>query len=267
MLGMIRFAARRAAICPSRAGILSQNVRSASSKAADGVADFLASVNGKPEGREQADSEAKAWLEAMKELRDEFRPDNEPYKPSKVFAPEGSRDYNILIDAANKEAETFEPTLAQIAQFEALKDKAIAPMMDETMEYLVGVITRHGKKARARRYLSEALYLVYLQTRQDPVKQLKHVLEKMGPLIRMKRFSDGGARAELVPLPLSERQRMRQAWDWILEASDRRQSRSFSVRLSEEILSAIQGKSPGFEKKVTVHKTAITNRAYISLLK
>jgi hypothetical protein len=31
-------------------------------------------------------------------------------------------------------------------------------------------------------------------------------------------------------------------------------------------MSAINGKSPGYDKKATIHKTAVVNRSYISLL-
>lgn len=230
-------------------------------------ADYLAQLSGRPETREQADADAQEWLEAINEVRAELRPNGEKYQPSQIFAPEGSREYNILdtiLHASQKE--TFEPTPEQVAELERLQEKAIPDLMDETMDYLAACIMRHGKKGKAHRTLNQALYLVYLRTRQDPVQQLKQVLDKMAPLVKLKRYSDGGARAELVPVPMTERQRLRQAWDWIVESSSRRPSKQFSVRLSEEILAAINNKSPGFDKKVTQHKTAITNRAYISLL-
>lgn len=231
-----------------------------------GAADYLSGIAGKPETREQADAEAREWLEAIESLRAEYRPNGASYEPSKVFAPKGARDFNIVTETQRREAPRFEPTPEQVAQFEVLKEKAIPPMLDETMDYLANVLMRHGKKGRARRYLSEALYLVYLRTRKDPVGQLKDVLERMAPVVRLKRYSDGGARAEMVPVPMTERQRLRQAWDWILESSDKRSSKAFSVRLGEEIVAAINGRSPGFDKKVLQHKAAITNRAYISLL-
>jgi small subunit ribosomal protein S7 len=221
----------------------------------------------KPLSKEEADKEAEEWIKAMQELRQEFLQDGE-FHASKVFAPTGSEDeFNIVKQAtALRDAQKFVPSEEQKLQHMKLKDLPIPSKRDETVNFLANVIMRHGRKARAQKSLSRALYLVHLKTRQDPVAQLKEVLEKMSPLVKLVRYTDGGARAELIPLPLTERQRLRQAWTWILEASDKRPSKDFSVRLSEEILSAIQGKSPGFEKKVNQHKLATVNRAFVKLM-
>lgn len=229
------------------------------------VSEYLVGL-GEPKSRTEADKEAEAWLATLQELRKEYRPDGRMFSPSKVFAPESaSGDWSIF----NEEFEPLQKTEITSEQREwvsHLEGKDVPSLHDETMTYLANVIMRHGKKAQAYRFLNQALYLVFLRTRKDPVSQLKDVLENMAPVVRLKRFSDGGARAELVPVPMSERQRLHQAWTWILEASDRHESRDFPVRLAEEIIRAINGSSSGFDKKKQQHKTAIANRAYVSLL-
>lgn len=217
--------------------------------------------------KNEAEKEAEEWIKAIQELRKEFLQDGE-FNVSKHFSPFGSEeDFNIVKHATTlRESQKFIPSEEQRLQHIKLKGVPIPPKRDETLNFLVNVIMRHGRKSQAQKSFSRALYLVHLRTRMDPVVQLKDVLEKMSPLVKIVRYTDGGARGELIPLPLTERQRLRQAWVWILEASNRRSSKDFSVRLSEEILSAIQGKSPGFEKKNNQHKLAIVNRAYVKLM-
>lgn len=229
---------------------------------------------GKQLSQAEADAEAVKWIESIENIRKEFTEDGKSsFSPSKSFAPENANeteDFNFVKYAEESfRAEglhKFKPTQEQTEQLMNLKHKAIPLRNDETINYLTNIIMKNGLKARAQRTISQALYLVHLKTRLDPIEQLKDVLDRMGPLMKLRRYTDGGARSEMVPAPLTERQRIRQAWLWILEAAKKRGSKDFSVRLSEEILAAIQGKSPGFEKKIQQHKLAIVNRSYISLV-
>lgn len=236
---------------------------------------YLASLQNAGQGKEpmtraEADVQAQEWLDTIQELKAEFR--EQGYTPSKMFAPPGSTDFDFFRDAPNTFAHDAnlaqqQPTETQIAQMVRVKGRPVPPKFDPTIEYLTKVIMRKGYKARAEKYMSQALYLVHLKTREDPVTLTKRVLEDMGPLVKLKRYTDGGARSEMIPVPLSEKQRMRQAWDWILDASQKRPSKDFSVRLAEELVSASKGNSPGFEKKVQQHKLGIVNRSYISMMK
>lgn len=160
----------------------------------------------------------------------------------------------------------FQPTAEQALKKAQLQSAKIPAATDPTIKYLTNIIMRHGRKARAQRIMSEALYLVQLKKRVDPVQLLKDTLEKMAPILRLRRYTDGGARAEMIPVPLNERQRLRHAWTWIVEASDKRQSKSFSVRLAEEIIVASNGSGPGYEKKESVHKAGVAARSFIKKL-
>jgi small subunit ribosomal protein S7 len=213
--------------------------------------------------QEEADKEAQDWLDTIQKFRTHVESQG-GYDRDRLFAPSDATDYRFYSEPIDQER--FVPSAEQIAQFERTADLPIPSKRDETLAYLVKLTMRHGRKERTQKYVSRALHLVYLKIRTDPLPVLKEVLDKMAPIARMKRWSDGGARAELVPVPLTERQRFRTAWSWILESSRKRPSKDFAVRLSEEIMSAINGKSPGYDKKATIHKTAVVNRSYISLL-
>lgn len=220
-------------------------------------------------GSVSADEEAKEWLEAIQDIRKEFTQNGTvPFNPSKAFSPDGEAEANLVQQSIEsyKTDNKFRPTPEQQAEFDRLTGIDIPAKNDETIQYLTNVIMRHGRKARAQRTMSEALYLVQLQTRKNPIELLKTTLNKMAPVLKMRRFTDGGARAEMVPTPLNARQRLRHAWNWVIEASDKRSSKSFSVRLAEEIISASKGSGSGFEKKEQLHKSGIAARSFIKKL-
>lgn len=216
-----------------------------------------------------SDEDAKAWIQAVKDLRNEFTHDGTaPFSPTKAFSADGETEVNLLLQAYQAKAQDnkFVPTEEQQVKYESLKEVPLPQKKDETIDFLTNVIMRHGRKSRAQRTMNEALYLVYLQTRVDPAQLLKDTLEKMAPVLKLKRYTDGGARAEMVPTPLTRRQRLRAAWNWIIEASDKRPSKSFSVRLAEEIITASKGSGSGYDKKTQLHAAGIAARSFIQKL-
>lgn len=113
--------------------------------------------------------------------------------------------------------------------------------------------------------MNRALYLLFLETRSNPVEKLKEALDIVAPLVITKTVKTGFAKNYTVPVPLTQRQRNRMALLWILKASDSKASNDFSVRLCDEVLHVLSGKSALMEKRVLNHKMAIANRSYLSI--
>jgi len=214
-----------------------------------------------------SDAEAQQWLDAMAELRQKWRPEGQPFDVDRAFAPEGMEEEYDFWAAAEAELDTqrrsqkYEGTPEQIAEAEALQDVPIPEKRDMWMNLLVNKVMRKGEKAKAYRIVNRAMYLAFLKLREDPVGPLLATLDHMAPLAQLHRIGDGGARAELFPVPYSATRRIALAWSWVVEASQKRQSRDFAVRLGEEIVATIEGKSPGFAKSEAIHKTAVANRS------
>ncbi|CEP63452.1 mitochondrial 37S ribosomal protein uS7m LALA0_S08e02784g [Lachancea lanzarotensis] len=208
------------------------------------------------------DSEVDSWLEAIESLRSEFT--EQQFMPETSLAGPGQTKINLLEEALNAK-KTFEPTDEQVAEWESLKRVPLPPRKDETIQHVINMIMRHGKKQRAERTLSRALYLVFCSTRQDPVPLLKKAMDDLAPLMVVKTFKTGVAKAAVIPVPLNSRQRNRIAWKWISEGADKRVSSELAVRLGEELISVYKGNSSGFDKRDQMHKTAIAHRAYIRL--
>lgn len=223
----------------------------------------LQSTESKPqESNEFSDEKIDEWLEAIKSLRAEFS--EQEFLPETSLAPPGQTRIDIIGDvmAANKK---FEPTKQQMEEWERLKDVPIPQRKDPILQHVTNMVMRHGKKQRAEKILSRALYLVFCQTRQDPVEVLKKALDDLAPLMMVRTFNTGVAKAAVIPVPLNQRQRNRIAWKWIVEGADKRASSDFAVRLGEELISVYKGNSSGYDKRDQIHKTAIAHRSYIRL--
>ncbi|AET41024.1 mitochondrial 37S ribosomal protein uS7m Ecym_7176 [Eremothecium cymbalariae DBVPG len=202
------------------------------------------------------------WLQAIDSLEAEFS--SQSILSDVSLTPDGKGRMNLL-EEAMKSKKTFEPTKEQIEEWEALKKVPIPRKADDVLEHVTNMIMRHGKKEKARKIMSRALYLLFCATRKDPVEVLKQALDDLAPLMVVKTFKTGVAKAAVIPVPLNQKQRYRIAWTWIVEASKKKSSSDFAVRLGEELIAVHKGISSGFDKRDSLHKTAIAHRAYIKL--
>lgn len=232
------------------------------------AADWL--VNLRDSKSEHADEEAQRWLEAMRDLRAQWTQKSGgagQFDVDRAFAPEGMEEGYDFWAAADAEIAHQRRTAQlavsaeQAAEAKALEGVPIPAKAHKWMNMLVNQVMRHGEKAKAYKTVNRALYLVFLRIRVDPVEKLLEALDKMAPLAQLHRIGDGGARVEVFPVPYSEMRRIGLAWKWVIEASQKRQSRDYAVRLGEEILAAIEGKGPGYEKGASIHKAAVANRS------
>ncbi|KAG7194109.1 uncharacterized protein KQ657_004817 [Scheffersomyces spartinae] len=196
------------------------------------------------------------WLAAVKSLRQKHHPETE----AEVYVSQLADPHNVVVDK-------FEPSQQQIEEAEALKSFKIPGKQDALLSHLTNLIMRSGKKARAEKIVHNALYIVYLKTRQDPVALLYDTVNRLAPVVTTRVKRTGHAKNYTVPVALRKRQAENFALKWIIEGSEKKRSPDFSVRLAEEIISAFEGKSAGYDKRSQMHKAAMTNRSYVFLIK
>lgn len=202
-----------------------------------------------------SDKDIDEWLSAVKALKQENR---RAETEQEIYLSQ-------LADPEPYLKEKFVPTEEQLAELQLFADMKVPMKDDPVINYFVNMIMRHGQKSKARKIVDRAFYIVYLKTRTDPIKVFYEVLEKMSPLFAVKTLKTGFAKNIIVPVPLTKRQRDRQTILWLLDGADKKMSNDLSVRLGEEIISAWEGKSSGYEKRANIHKNAIAQRAYIRL--
>ncbi|KAK9362168.1 ribosomal protein S7 domain-containing protein [Lipomyces starkeyi] len=153
----------------------------------------------------------------------------------------------------------------QAVQARKAKEFVLPSNEDPIVSHLVNLIMRDGRKQKAQRIVAEAFVIVRMRLQDDPVKVLRHVVEKTMPLVKIKKVKSG-AKSFSVPKALTARQRHRKALDWILEEAEKRPSPSFGVRLGDALVAVRHAVDTGaaLEKKNAIHKVAIENRAYIT---
>lgn len=103
------------------------------------------------------------------------------------------------------------------------------------------------------------------ETKTDPMPALHEAIAIVSPMVRLGSRKRG---VKQVPLPqaMTERQRVRQAWTWIVESSDKKlnQEKVFGKRLGMEVLQVLSGESEAIKKRDLRHQQAVTARANVS---
>ncbi|KAF9970437.1 hypothetical protein BGZ73_006851 [Actinomortierella ambigua] len=134
------------------------------------------------------------------------------------------------------------------------------------LSQLVNTIMKDGKKARAQRFVADALLEIRARTQSDPYEIVLDAIAQASPILKLTAIKKG-SKVLQVPTPMTERQRRRKAIVWILEASDsrKRAEKYFGHRLASEMLAVVNGNSGALRKKEALHKMALANRANASL--
>ncbi|KAI8808447.1 ribosomal protein S7 domain-containing protein [Cladochytrium replicatum] len=143
--------------------------------------------------------------------------------------------------------------------------QSVAPnsAYDDLIEQVVNNIMKHGRKALARRLISDALKYVLQETGEDPRRILEEAIERAAPLVKIVSHKKG-AKAIQTPRPLFSRQRRRTAILWILDAAKAKGGKTpFGARLGKELIAVMKGESSVLAKKHQLHKIALANRSNI----
>jgi small subunit ribosomal protein S7 len=145
----------------------------------------------------------------------------------------------------------------------ALPDPAARDPDTDLLAYLARLIMRDGKLARAHSALDSMLAQLHLATSSPPLPILRKAIEVVSPQIRMVGRRKG-TKVMQTPQPLTDKQRTRQAWKWIVDASDKRigdKEFDFGRRLALEVLAVLNGQSEANKSLVGRHQQGVTGRA------
>ncbi|KAI4127203.1 MAG: hypothetical protein LQ338_003322 [Usnochroma carphineum] len=106
----------------------------------------------------------------------------------------------------------------------------------------------------------------------NPILYLTLAIDSVAPLLRIRAQKGiaGGGAALQVPVPLSLRQRRRQAVMWILDAASKKPSRGsgrgqFAQRVAEELVAITEGRSGVWDRRGGIHKLAVSARANLNI--
>lgn len=162
---------------------------------------------------------------------------------------------------------------------------------DPVVQQVTNLLMKDGKKATAQRNMHVILSTLrtaspptYSPQRPllpgappashlplHPVLYLTLAIDSVAPLMRIRsqRGAAGGGVALQIPVPLGLRQRRRTAFMWILDAASKRKSRGsgndmFALRVAEELIAVVEGRSGVWEKRSAVHRLGTTARSNLS---
>ncbi|BGP09170.1 37S ribosomal protein S7, mitochondrial [Rhodotorula toruloides] len=133
----------------------------------------------------------------------------------------------------------------------------------ELLGYLARLVMRDSKLQRTYNHINLMLNEIQLATNAPPVPALKKALETVSPMVRLVARRKG-LKQVMTPQALTDKQRTRQAWKWIVAASDKRSAEKeyeFGRRLALEVMSVLAGQSEAIKNYTSTHQQAVVNRA------
>jgi len=122
-------------------------------------------------------------------------------------------------------------------------------------------IMRRGKKSVATTAIYDAFDIVAEKTGKNPIEVFEQALRNVGPIMEVRPRRVGGATYQ-VPMEVPSSRRMTLAMRWIIAASKARAGKSFSEKLSGELLDAYNNQGSSVRKREETHKMAEANRAF-----
>ena len=141
---------------------------------------------------------------------------------------------------------------------EILPDARYNSVVVETM---VHHIMHRGKKSLSRRLVYEALDIVQQRANRPAMDVLEQALKNVGPIMEVRPRRVGGATYQ-VPMEVPADRRLALAMRWIISAARARTGKSFSDKLSSELLDAAGNQGSAVRKREETHKMAEANRAF-----
>jgi small subunit ribosomal protein S7 len=130
-----------------------------------------------------------------------------------------------------------------------------------TVETMIHHIMRRGKKSVSRHLVYDALDTVSQRTNRPALDVLEQALKNVGPIMEVRPRRVGGATYQ-VPMEVPGDRRMALAMRWLIGAARSRTGKSFSEKLSSELLDAASNQGAAVRKREETHKMAEANRAF-----
>ncbi|MBN2689975.1 MAG: 30S ribosomal protein S7 [Gammaproteobacteria bacterium] len=151
----------------------------------------------------------------------------------------------------------------------------------ELLAKFVNVVMLDGKKAIAEKIVYHALDKVVQQKRDKDATDIKaddniftseglrklalelfdKVLDELRPAVEVRSRRVGGATYQ-VPVEVPMARGIALAMRWLVEAASKRNEKTMSLRLANEMLDVLVGRGGAMKKRETVHSMAKANQAF-----
>ena len=119
-----------------------------------------------------------------------------------------------------------------------------------------------GKKNLAYAIFYDAIQIVdEKSSEEDGLDVWKKALSNVTPAVEVKSRRVGGATFQ-IPQPIRENRKQSMAMKWLISFSRKRNEKTMSQRLANEILAAAKEEGAAYKKKEDTHGMAEANRAF-----
>lgn len=206
---------------------------------------------------QQQQSRASASTNIFAALRDGFA-DAEIAKAADPNAPKSS--------STKQPAEAPTQAVTTLSTNEIQTSKAalrarFPPDEDPLLRQFSRFVMRDGKLHTAHTHMHDMLDQIRHLTAQEPLPLVRRAVGLAAPMFRNVYQRITATKRVTLPLPLDEKHRVRQALEWIVNASQKRKSEKvFGRRLAHEILAVVDGNSDVIRKRDEVHRQATIAR-------
>ena len=150
------------------------------------------------------------------------------------------------------------PRKGYIAKREVLPDPVYN---SKVVAKLINNIMLDGKKGTAQKICYQAFDIIREKTGKEPMEVFEQAMNNVMPQLEVKARRVGGATYQ-VPVEVRHERKQTLALRWLTLYSRRRNERTMSERLANEIIDASNGLGESFKKKEDLHKMAESNRAF-----
>jgi small subunit ribosomal protein S7 len=106
-----------------------------------------------------------------------------------------------------------------------------------------------------------AIDLITEKSGKDGIEVFETALKNVGPMMEVRPRRVGGATYQ-VPMEVAPERRLTLAMRWIITASRARAGKSFSEKISAELMDAAENQGASIRRKEETHKMAEANRAF-----
>ena len=135
---------------------------------------------------------------------------------------------------------------------------------DQLVTRFVNNLMLHGKKSTAYNLFYDAIEIVEKRKQNEEktaIEVWKDALSNVMPHVEVRSRRIGGATFQ-IPMQIRPDRKVSLAIKWLISFARKRNEKSMSEKLANEILSAFKEEGSAVKKKVDTHKMAEANKAF-----
>ena len=122
-------------------------------------------------------------------------------------------------------------------------------------------VMRRGKKSLAERIFYSTLENIGERTKEKPIEVFHKALTNATPLLEVKARRIGGSTYQ-VPIEVKAERGFALSSSWLIAAAKNRHGKSFTDKLTAELIDASNGVGAACKKREDTHKMAEANKAF-----